>query len=116
MIKMLEELDMNMDIVPAELIRMPAESDPIDIGEEGPELSKFRATARILASNDQGSERINLNFHVFAHTESDARQKVTDYIQELNTDAEQEGMDLEIEIKSIFVEPMSGPKFTDPRE
>lgn len=88
---------MEIEIATTRVIYDPIH-DPIDIGEEGAECFKYRARANFVAFNGRGEYECKdyLVFNIFALSEVDARQKVGDFFKTLNSDAERQGMDIEI--------------------
>lgn len=101
---MLEDLGVDMDTIPSEthVIYDPLH-DPIVIGESIEGMSKFWVKVDYLAVDDSGYIEKDdfLIFHVFAASEADMKQKISEYFESLNYDAEKEG--LEFEIANIVV-------------
>ena len=79
--------------------------DPIDIGEEGAECSKYWARAKFVLFNGRGEyeRRDYLVFNVFASSETDARKRVAEFFQTLNHDAERQGADVEVALVDVVV-------------
>ena len=104
----LEDLGVDMDTVPAERHELHEPlHDPIVIGESIEGVSKFWGKVDYLAMDDSGNieKDDSLIFHIFAASEEDAKQRIKEFFESLNRDAEKEG--LEFEISNIGVKNMN---------
>ena len=94
-----EDIGINMDTVPSEShIIEDALHDPIIIGESTNGMFKFWGKVDFLAVDDSGEIQKEdfLIFHVFAASEADVEQKINEYFESLNRDAEEKGLEFEI--------------------
>ena len=97
--KMLEDAGIDMDTIPSEShVIGGAFCDPIIIGESTEGMPKFWGKVNFLVMDDSGNVEMEdtLIFHVFTTSESDAIQKIKEYFESLNRDAEKEGREFEI--------------------
>lgn len=85
--------------------------ETIDLGNDSSGLCKFWGKAKFLLLNGYGEVEKDdyYLFNVFAVSEAEAKQKITDYFKELNSEAERQGMDIELELGDVFVKNISNP-------
>ena len=95
----LEDLGVDMDTIPSERHELydPLQ-DTIVIEESIEGMSKFWGKVDYLAMDDSGNieKEDSLIFHVFAAGEEDAKQRIKEFFESLNRDAEKEGLEFEI--------------------
>ena len=104
--------DLVLDIGPEPLETFTiSPHETIDLGNESPGLCKFWAKAKFLLLNGYGEiEKDDYYlFNVFAVSEAETKQKITDYFKELNSEARRQGMDIELGLGEIFVKNISNP-------
>lgn len=104
----LEDLGLEIGFEPAETFTLSLH-ETIDLGNEAPGLCKFWGKAKFLLVNGYGEVEKDdyYLFNVFAVSEGEAKQKITDYFKELNSEAGRQGMDLELELGDVFVKNVS---------
>lgn len=110
----IEDLGLEIGFEPAETYTLSLH-EPIDIGEEASGLRKFWGKAKFLLLNGDGEVEKDdyFLFNVFAASESTAKQKITDYFKELNSEAEKQGMDIELELGDVVVMTIYNPTLSN---
>jgi hypothetical protein len=83
--------------------------EPIEIGEDAQGLNRFWGRAKYLLLNDLGEVEKDdfFIFNIFATSESEAKCKIETYFQQINSRAEQQCMDIELELVDVSIKNLS---------
>lgn len=78
--------------------------DPIVIGESKERLRQFWAKAiYVLLDNGEVEKEDFFIFNVFSASDTEAREKIAEYFKDLNSKAEAQCLDLELDVLDVVV-------------